>query len=350
MSTPTLTTALSDPTPDPGGSPDGGGGGMQRGASYFFGFLITFVVLLLIFVSCGVVSRRRFSARQRARFEWDMEPWAERMGGGVGYVPPVLLEKTFMVAKDQSGWKDLIPLAALVMSPCKEKQFSDVGKDVPTSPPLSASNQTPYSPPVYGSRDIDQNLEVITRTLSAASRRRSTSLTRVSSGHSGLVRITSPTPYHRNPNVVLAQQEAEEEVWRQQNVQGRDSGQEQEPSSRSHDWLHYLNPASWFRLIFRRQRERGPALDTEQGTQDTSIVEKPQANTIVKKKEMVLQVAMLITMPSQTMRTPEGADQAPTFEIGVATVPWTDHPQNNLPPNSGRAQWPDAQRSFSSSD
>lgn len=80
---------------------------MQRGASYFFGFLITFVVLLLIFVGCGVVSRRRFAARRRARFEWDMEPWAERIGGDVGYVPPVLSEKTFVRAKDGSLWKDL---------------------------------------------------------------------------------------------------------------------------------------------------------------------------------------------------------------------------------------------------
>jgi hypothetical protein len=80
---------------------------MQRGASYFFGFLITFVVLLLIFVGCGVVSRRRFSARQRARFEWDMEPWAEMMDGGVGYVAPVLLEKRFAFARDGSLWKDM---------------------------------------------------------------------------------------------------------------------------------------------------------------------------------------------------------------------------------------------------
>lgn len=37
----------------------------QRGANYFFGFLITFVVLFLIFVGCGIGSRRRFLAEQR---------------------------------------------------------------------------------------------------------------------------------------------------------------------------------------------------------------------------------------------------------------------------------------------
>lgn len=82
---------------------------MQRGASYFFGFLITFVVLLLVFVGCGVLSRRRFIARRRRRFDWDMEPWTETMqGGNVGYVPPVLLEKDFVKARSESRWRDLV--------------------------------------------------------------------------------------------------------------------------------------------------------------------------------------------------------------------------------------------------
>lgn len=102
---PTNTIVFSGSSSD---SPDDGGVGMQRGASYFFGFLITFVVLLFVFVGCGVVSRRRFAQRRRAMFEWNMEPWAERMQGGeVGYVPPVLMEKKFERAKDASSWKDL---------------------------------------------------------------------------------------------------------------------------------------------------------------------------------------------------------------------------------------------------
>jgi len=101
-----MSAVMSNPTTEPTGGPNNSGG--QRGASYFFGFLITFVVLLLIFVGCGVVSRRRFSARQRARFEWNMEPWAERTGEGVGYVPPVLVEK--YLASTEYGlslWKDM---------------------------------------------------------------------------------------------------------------------------------------------------------------------------------------------------------------------------------------------------
>jgi hypothetical protein len=39
---------------------------MTTGANYFFGFLITFVMLLLIFIACGVCSRRRFLYARRA--------------------------------------------------------------------------------------------------------------------------------------------------------------------------------------------------------------------------------------------------------------------------------------------
>lgn len=38
-------------------------GGMNRGASYFFGFLITFIALLVLFIACGVGSRRRLRRR-----------------------------------------------------------------------------------------------------------------------------------------------------------------------------------------------------------------------------------------------------------------------------------------------
>ena len=104
-----MSAVMSNPTTEPTGGPNISGGNTQRGASYFFGFLITFVVLLLIFVGCGVISRRRFSARQRARFEWNMEPWAERTREGIGYVPPVLVEK--YLASTEYGlslWKDMI--------------------------------------------------------------------------------------------------------------------------------------------------------------------------------------------------------------------------------------------------
>jgi len=105
----TMSVVLPNFATESDGGPNNSGASTQHGASYFFGFLITFVVLLLIFVGCGVVSRRRFSARQRARFEWNMQPWAERMEEGVGYVPPVLVEKSFASTEHElSLWKDMI--------------------------------------------------------------------------------------------------------------------------------------------------------------------------------------------------------------------------------------------------
>ncbi len=107
-SSPDSFNASSGPALDTFGTTDDGGG-MQRGASYFFGFLITFVVLLVIFVGCGILSRRRFLARRRRRFDWDMEPWTEvTQGGNIGYVPPALLEKDFVKAKSESSWRDLV--------------------------------------------------------------------------------------------------------------------------------------------------------------------------------------------------------------------------------------------------
>lgn len=59
---------------------------MQEGANYFFGFLITFVALLLIFLGCGVGSRQRAAARRRAMLMSGLDAWATEDGaeGGSG--------------------------------------------------------------------------------------------------------------------------------------------------------------------------------------------------------------------------------------------------------------------------
>ena len=56
-------------------SSGGGSSSMQRGANYFFGFLITFVALLLLFVGCGVGSRRR--SRRRGLMAAADDPWGD---------------------------------------------------------------------------------------------------------------------------------------------------------------------------------------------------------------------------------------------------------------------------------
>lgn len=72
------------PRPTNGGPRGGGGGrngpgpgsgfpgdnrgpnnGLSGSQNYFFGFLITFLILLVVFLGCGCVSRRRFLARRR---------------------------------------------------------------------------------------------------------------------------------------------------------------------------------------------------------------------------------------------------------------------------------------------
>jgi hypothetical protein len=58
MSTSTIFPAPTAPTSDSNVM-------AQRGANYFFGFLVTFVVLFLIFVGCGIGSRRRFLNERR---------------------------------------------------------------------------------------------------------------------------------------------------------------------------------------------------------------------------------------------------------------------------------------------
>src|ERR1700722_18170287 len=70
-----FTTPPPTATPSSPPSINNGSNAMSSGANYFFGFLITFVVLLLIFVACGIGSRRFFYSR-RTLFVNDVTDWA----------------------------------------------------------------------------------------------------------------------------------------------------------------------------------------------------------------------------------------------------------------------------------
>ena len=93
MSSPASTTPSLSPT-DAGGEPTGGA---PHGANYFFGFLITFVGLLIIFIICGIGSRRRL-ARTR-RLNDTLEPlghWRKLEGEETRpqfYEPPLVIGK-----------------------------------------------------------------------------------------------------------------------------------------------------------------------------------------------------------------------------------------------------------------
>jgi hypothetical protein len=69
-------TILPDPTSTSGGDSNVMA---QRGANYFFGFLITFVILFLIFVGCGIGSRRRLLAERREALSMNAwgTPWSD---------------------------------------------------------------------------------------------------------------------------------------------------------------------------------------------------------------------------------------------------------------------------------
>jgi len=108
-----VTTAGFEPAPSSSvtnseGGDDGNSG--QRGANYFFGFLITFIVLLLVFVGFGVGSRRRFIARVRAQ---NAQIWAQ-LGLDRELEPPMFYEEQ-IVLPSGSEWKYLLPLSARLL-------------------------------------------------------------------------------------------------------------------------------------------------------------------------------------------------------------------------------------------
>ncbi|KAH7913110.1 hypothetical protein BJ138DRAFT_1146838 [Hygrophoropsis aurantiaca] len=79
-------------------------------ANYFFGFVVTFVVLLLIFVACGIGSRRRFAFLGSA---WDRN--ADRSRQRMVKPSPVFWETWLKPAEDMGSvnWNSIQPISAL---------------------------------------------------------------------------------------------------------------------------------------------------------------------------------------------------------------------------------------------
>lgn len=103
MSSSAPTTAFPSPT-DGGDEPTGTTGGTPRGANYFFGFLITFVGLLIIFIVCGIGSRRRL-ARRRGLTD-TLEPLGRYKKLEGGEKRPEFYEPPFVVGEDR--WSSLM--------------------------------------------------------------------------------------------------------------------------------------------------------------------------------------------------------------------------------------------------
>jgi len=200
-------------------------------------------------------------------------------------------------------------------------------KDVPPSPSPSAPHQAALSSTIFGGSDLD-NIETMTRTLSVTPQTQTEPLARSSSGRSGLVRSTDPVSYHLNPNAIEAERLAPRPHREHQEDGIQDGQQAQGIVHRRRGCLSYLSSFSWSRLPFWRRRERGLSMDTEQGNHSVYFDEKSQQDTLMTK-DLVLQVAVLVEMPSQTSHADEEDVQLPAYEIGVANVPWTDELKNS---------------------
>ncbi|KAF8652385.1 hypothetical protein AX16_004413 [Volvariella volvacea WC 439] len=107
MSTTTPVTPTFTPTSTTGGGVSNQSS-MQRGANYFFGFLITFVVLLLIFAGCGIGSRRRSARRRQLN---GLDPWDMHGSSNQLLAEPKLWEPPIVVGG--GDWSTLTPLAVM---------------------------------------------------------------------------------------------------------------------------------------------------------------------------------------------------------------------------------------------
>ncbi|PPQ96844.1 hypothetical protein CVT26_006013 [Gymnopilus dilepis] len=131
-------------------SGNGSGSGnslQQKGANYFFGFLIAFVVLLLVFVACGITSRRRFLSRRGPTFIGAIDPWGT--SAGRPQTEPVFYER-FIGDPAQAGdrWRYTTPLSAsLVRGPEEPPIEGAIMETVPLHPDIEAPAALEHTTP-----------------------------------------------------------------------------------------------------------------------------------------------------------------------------------------------------------
>ncbi|KAG6887936.1 hypothetical protein C0992_010183 [Termitomyces sp. T32_za158] len=136
MSSTTSTSSASTQLPSIGTS---GNNGTSRSASYFFGFLVTFAVLLVLFVVAGFLSRHRMRARRRAATPESGigagDPWVygyreRRLYEEARRVRPVYMERWYedldtngekasqaSVGGRSGRWQDMTPLSVTLTRP-----------------------------------------------------------------------------------------------------------------------------------------------------------------------------------------------------------------------------------------
>ncbi|ESK88603.1 hypothetical protein Moror_3101 [Moniliophthora roreri MCA 2997] len=129
----TVSFTLADsPTPTPTSSGHDSNNNRQapnRGANYFFGFLITFIALLLLFIGCGIGTRRRL---QRRRGLLDLGVWGDTQSVIAAQEEPQFLEPKFV--KFVGGtWSSIQPLSTSLIS-FQSSPESEETKKVPSRP------------------------------------------------------------------------------------------------------------------------------------------------------------------------------------------------------------------------
>jgi hypothetical protein len=73
----------------------------KHGANYFYGFLITFIILLGFFMTCGLGTRRRF---QRRTIGIDLSAWEDQDDV---VKEPILWEPTYGARAHEWNWETL---------------------------------------------------------------------------------------------------------------------------------------------------------------------------------------------------------------------------------------------------
>jgi len=116
----------------------------SQGVHYFFGFLITFIVLLSLFVCCGFSSRRRLAQRRGLWATWDSDPGIiEQHSEGS---TPTFFETPFVKGDDPSLWFSIQPLSARQVTGAPSSLASShITPVLPSPPPIRLASQNPHA-------------------------------------------------------------------------------------------------------------------------------------------------------------------------------------------------------------
>ncbi|KAK0480696.1 hypothetical protein IW261DRAFT_1563376 [Armillaria novae-zelandiae] len=135
-------------------------GSMSKGTNYFFGFLITFVAILFVFIGCGIATRRRYQRRRGMIFNLDD---LQAMPGLFGSRQQLIGEKPIMwepwaVNRNEYSWSTIQPLSA-------SRSNKPSPKPIPRSAPIRLPSRNPnaihgLSLPTWAPADSEVEKEV----------------------------------------------------------------------------------------------------------------------------------------------------------------------------------------------